>query len=53
MYFGDLGWRSVGSVGNPSIYIFENDTGTDGANHDRTGIFAMRTYRKTVGRVEG
>ena len=42
VYFGDLEWRSVGSVGNPSLYTYENDTGPDGANHDRTGIFAMR-----------
>ncbi|MEX0753833.1 MAG: alkaline phosphatase family protein [Actinomycetota bacterium] len=41
VYFGDLEWRSVGSVGNPSIYTYENDTGPDGANHDRDGIFVM------------
>jgi predicted AlkP superfamily phosphohydrolase/phosphomutase len=41
VYFGDLGWRSVGSVGNGSIYTYENDTGPDGANHDRTGVWAM------------
>jgi len=41
VYFGDLGWRSVGSVGNPGLYTYENDTGPDGANHDRTGVFAM------------
>ena len=41
VYFGDLDWRSVGSVGNPSIYTYENDTGPDGANHDRTGVFVM------------
>lgn len=37
--FGNLSWRSVGSVGNPSIYTFENDTGPDDANHDTHGIF--------------
>jgi predicted AlkP superfamily phosphohydrolase/phosphomutase len=41
VYFGDLDWRSVGTVGNPSIYTYENDTGPDGANHDRTGVFMM------------
>jgi len=41
VYFGDLEWRSVGSVGNASIYTYENDTGPDGANHDRTGVFAL------------
>jgi predicted AlkP superfamily phosphohydrolase/phosphomutase len=41
VYFGDLEWRSVGSVGNPSIYTYENDTGPDGANHDRDGVLVM------------
>ncbi len=41
VYFGDLDWRSVGSVGNPSLFTYENDTGPDGANHDRTGVFAV------------
>ena len=41
VYFGDLEWRSVGTVGNPSIYTYENDTGPDGANHDRTAFFSM------------
>jgi len=39
VYFGDLNWRSVGTVGNSSIYVFENDTGPDDANHDYWGIF--------------
>jgi predicted AlkP superfamily phosphohydrolase/phosphomutase len=42
VYFGDLGWRSIGSVGNPSLYTYENDTGPDGANHDRDGVFLMK-----------
>ena len=37
--FGDLDWRSVGSVGNDSIYTFENDTGPDDANHNIDGLF--------------
>ncbi|MBI5095273.1 MAG: alkaline phosphatase family protein [Candidatus Hydrogenedentes bacterium] len=41
IYFGDLYWRSVGSVGFDSIYTFENDTGPDDANHDYNGIFVM------------
>jgi predicted AlkP superfamily phosphohydrolase/phosphomutase len=41
VYFGDLGWRSVGTVGFDSIYTFENDTGPDDANHDYNGIFLM------------
>jgi predicted AlkP superfamily phosphohydrolase/phosphomutase len=41
VYFGDRAWRSVGSVGNRSIYTHENDTGPDGANHDRNGVWVM------------
>jgi len=54
VYFGDLEWRSVGSVGNASIYTYENDTGPDGANHDRTGVFALANLPgQQAGRVEG
>lgn len=37
-YFGNLNWRSVGSVGNPSVWTHENDTGPDDANHSQHGI---------------
>jgi predicted AlkP superfamily phosphohydrolase/phosphomutase len=39
IYFGDLDWRSVGTVGNPEIWTFENDIGPDDANHAQQGIF--------------
>ena len=38
VYFGDLGWRSNGSVGHGRHWTFDNDTGPDDANHDRHGI---------------
>lgn len=41
VYFGDLRWRSVGSLGMGGIYTFENDTGPDDANHAQDGIFIM------------
>ena len=41
VYFGDLDWRSVGTVGHGSIHTRENDTGPDDANHDTHGIFIM------------
>jgi len=54
VYFGDLAWRSVGSVGNPSLFTYDNDTGPDGANHDRTAVFAMKGLPgQPMGRVEG
>jgi predicted AlkP superfamily phosphohydrolase/phosphomutase len=42
VYFGDLSWRSVGSVGFPGTCTFENDTGPDDANHDWNGIFVLQ-----------
>ncbi|HET7560748.1 MAG TPA: alkaline phosphatase family protein [Limnochordia bacterium] len=39
VFFGDLYWRSVGSVGLGSVHVFQNDTGPDGANHDWAGIY--------------
>ncbi len=38
VYFGDLGWRSNGSLGHGQHWTFENDTGPDDANHDRNGL---------------
>ncbi len=42
VYFGNLSWRSVGSIGLGSVLTFENDTGPDDANHDTHGIFIMK-----------
>ncbi len=43
VYFGDLNWRSVGSVGHGAVWIHENDTGPDDANHAQYGIAIMAT----------
>jgi predicted AlkP superfamily phosphohydrolase/phosphomutase len=54
VYFGDLEWRSVGQVGTGQIFTYENDTGPDGANHDRKGVFAMAgAPGQPTGRQEG
>ena len=42
VYFGDLSWRSVGSVGFNTVHQLENDTGPDGANHDWDGVFIFK-----------
>jgi predicted AlkP superfamily phosphohydrolase/phosphomutase len=39
--FGNLNWRSVGRVGNPSLHVFENDTGPDDANHAADGMYIL------------
>lgn len=41
VYFGDLAWRSNGSVGGGRLHTFENDTGPDDANHARLGLCVM------------
>lgn len=39
VYFGDLAWRAVGTVGAHEMYTLENDTGPDDANHAQYGLF--------------
>jgi predicted AlkP superfamily phosphohydrolase/phosphomutase len=39
VYFGNLSWRSVGSLGLNRIHTFENDTGPDDANHAQQGLY--------------
>ena len=39
--FGDLSWRSVGTIGNDNLYVFENDTGPDDANHAQQGMYIL------------
>ncbi len=54
VYFGNLSWRSVGSIGLGSILTFENDTGPDDANHDTHGIFIMKAQGvESRGRRDG
>jgi predicted AlkP superfamily phosphohydrolase/phosphomutase len=54
VYFGDLEWRSVGTVGFGEVFTQENDTGPDGANHDRRGVFALSNLQGvSPGKAEG
>lgn len=54
IYFGNLAWRSVGSVGLNGIHTFDNDTGPDEANHDWKGIFlANRATSSLLGATPG
>jgi predicted AlkP superfamily phosphohydrolase/phosphomutase len=41
VYFGDLLWRSVGSLGYGSYHTFENDTGPDDCNHAQNGMVIL------------
>lgn len=38
LYAGDLAWRAVGAVGGAGIFVRENDTGPDDANHAQHGL---------------
>lgn len=55
VYFDDLNWRSIGTVGNLSLYTRENDTGPDDANHARHGIYIQYDPSKDYGgrRISG
>ncbi|MCI4324421.1 MAG: alkaline phosphatase family protein [Thermoplasmata archaeon] len=48
-YFGELKWRSAGSLGHPSLYLEENDTGPDDAVHSYDGVFAVSDPRSPTG----
>jgi predicted AlkP superfamily phosphohydrolase/phosphomutase len=50
VYFGNLSWRSVGSLGHGQVHTFENDTGPDDANHSAHGLFVMSGPRASSGR---
>jgi predicted AlkP superfamily phosphohydrolase/phosphomutase len=41
VYFGNLDWRSAGTVGHSSLYLAENDTGPDDSVHSMDGIMLM------------
>lgn len=52
VYFGDLGWRSNGSVGHGRHWTLDNDTGPDDANHDRHGLWIAAGPAVMPGRRE-
>jgi predicted AlkP superfamily phosphohydrolase/phosphomutase len=53
VYFGDLNWRSAGSIGMGTVHTFENDTGPDDANHARHGLFILNGPGVAPGKREG
>jgi predicted AlkP superfamily phosphohydrolase/phosphomutase len=48
VYFGNLSWRSVGSVGLNEVYTFDNDTGPDEANHDWNAVFMANRFATSL-----
>jgi predicted AlkP superfamily phosphohydrolase/phosphomutase len=49
VYFGNLRWRSVGSLGLDAVHTFENDTGPDDANHAQMGLYIFYDPRNKLG----
>ena len=45
VYLDDLRYRSVASVGHENVFVAENDTGQDDANHAQFGVFSLRSDR--------
>ena len=50
--FGDLDWRSAGTVGHDSLYLAENDTGPDDSVHSMDGVFTMSVPGRDLGGKE-
>jgi len=51
--FGDLYWRSVGSIGFDTVWVRENDTGPDDANHAMHGICIITGIEGLKGELKG
>jgi predicted AlkP superfamily phosphohydrolase/phosphomutase len=51
-YFGNLAWRSIGSVGDGRVHVRENDTGPDDANHAHEGLYVLAGEGVEPGRGE-
>lgn len=51
--FGDLHWRSVGTVGWGTVWVHENDTGPDDANHAQHGVWVAVNWPGARGRQNG
>ncbi|MDG7011231.1 MAG: alkaline phosphatase family protein [Nitrososphaerota archaeon] len=49
VYFGDLDWRSAGTLGHGSNYLAENDTGPDDSVHSMDGVFLMQVPGRDLG----
>ena len=41
-YFGNVAWRSAGTLGHGSLFLQENDTGPDDAVHSFDGVYLVR-----------
>ena len=52
-YFGEVRWRSAGTIGHGRWFLEENDTGPDDAVHSFDGIYALFDPARPGGGVDG
>ncbi|MBD3187682.1 phosphodiesterase, partial [Candidatus Bathyarchaeota archaeon] len=52
VYFGDLKWRSAGTVGHQQLFLEENDTGPDDAVHAKHGVF-FQSWKRDLEGMDG
>jgi len=50
VYFGNLAWRAIGSVGMRQLQCADNDTGPDQANHRPEGLYIRPPHGRPPGR---
>ena len=48
-YFGNVAWRSAGTIGHPSLFLTDNDTGPDDSVHSFEGVYAVTGTWEGVG----
>jgi predicted AlkP superfamily phosphohydrolase/phosphomutase len=51
VYFGELKWRSAGTMGHSELFLKENDIGPDDAVHSFEGVFVLFDPAHQVERV--
>ncbi|MBI2302670.1 MAG: alkaline phosphatase family protein [Armatimonadetes bacterium] len=52
--FGDLDYRSIGTVGHGRVHVDDNDSGPDDSNHAHHGLFVLSDpHSAERGEVEG
>ncbi|MGA9839036.1 MAG: alkaline phosphatase family protein [Thermoplasmata archaeon] len=49
VYFGNVAWRSAGTVGYDTLYLSENDTGPDDSVHSFDGVYSITNPAAGVG----
>jgi predicted AlkP superfamily phosphohydrolase/phosphomutase len=49
VYFADLAWRSIGTVGHQALHTTDNDTGPDDANHAQYGLMIFHDPQQPKG----